>query len=57
MKNSFTTPNKLGFYGDFGGAFIPELLQRNVEELNVAFLNFYEDSQFLNERNQLLQYI
>jgi tryptophan synthase beta subunit len=54
MKNSFTTPNKLGFYGDFGGAFIPELLQRNVEELNVAFLNFYEDSQFLNERNQLL---
>ena len=54
MKNSFTTPNKLGFYGDFGGAFIPELLQRNVEELNVAFLNFHEDPQFLNERNQLL---
>ena len=32
MKNYITTPDKLGFYGTFGGAFIPELLQRNVAE-------------------------
>ena len=54
MNKSFTTPDSLGFYGEFGGAFIPELLRRNVEELNLAFLNFYEDPLFKKERNDLL---
>ena len=26
-----------GFYGEFGGAFIPEMLRKNVEELKNAF--------------------
>ena len=26
--------NDYGFYGDFGGAYIPEMLHSNIEELN-----------------------
>ena len=30
-------PDEMGFYGEFGGAFVPELLRPNVEELALAF--------------------
>ena len=32
------TVDKLGFYGDFGGAFIPEILHRCVSDLQEAYL-------------------
>ncbi len=32
MKISYNV-NKNGFYGDFGGAFIPEMMHANIEEL------------------------
>ena len=32
QKGTYKQPNIFGYYGDFGGAYIPEMLHRNVEE-------------------------
>jgi phosphoribosylanthranilate isomerase len=48
-------PDSDGFYGDFGGAFIPELLRPNVEELKNAFYHYRNDPEFLQEFHQLLR--
>ncbi|XWW47772.1 tryptophan synthase subunit beta [Fibrella sp. USSR17] len=43
-----------GFYGHFGGAFIPEMLYPNVEELRQNYLNIIADPSFQAEFWQLL---
>lgn len=48
-------PNATGFYGDFGGAFIPELLHRNVEELQNSYLQIMSDTVFKEEYDLLLK--
>lgn len=47
-------PDQNGFYGTFGGSFIPEMLYPNVKELQDAYLGILEDPDFQNEFNQLL---
>ncbi len=42
-------PDEMGFYGDFGGAFVPELLRPNVEELAEAFNRLKDDPSFNDE--------
>ena len=37
---------KRGYYGDFGGQFIPEMLRRNFEELEKAFNEAWADEAF-----------
>ncbi len=37
QKNNPVIPDELGFYGEFGGAYIPELLRPAIEELDHAF--------------------
>ena len=44
-----------GYYGDFGGAFIPEMLYPNVEELRSKYLQIMEEPSFIEEFNQLLK--
>lgn len=44
-----------GFYGEFGGAYIPEILYDNVENLKNAYLEILEDPQFKKEYNDLLR--
>lgn len=44
-----------GYYGKFGGAFIPEMLYPNVEELRVNYLKIIEDKEFQKEFHELLQ--
>ena len=44
-----------GYYGDFGGAFIPEMLYPNVEELRENYLKIMEDPSFQAEFNALLK--
>ena len=44
-----------GYYGDFGGAFIPELLHANVEELKQNYLNILNSSEFQEEFKALLR--
>ena len=44
-----------GFYGDFGGAFIPEMLYPNVEELRLRYLDIMYDPEFQREFHALLR--
>ena len=55
MKNSFKTPDEHGYYGEFGGAFIPEMLYPNVEELRTQYLQIMEDPSFQKEYADLLR--
>ncbi len=47
--------NGKGFYGEFGGAYIPELLFHNVEELRKKYLGIINEKGFQNEFQQLLR--
>lgn len=47
--------NEKGYYGDFGGAYIPEMLYPNVEELRQKYLEIMKEEEFKQEFNQLLQ--
>jgi tryptophan synthase beta chain len=44
-----------GYYGDFGGAFIPEMLYPNVEELRENYLKIMGDPSFQAEFHALLK--
>lgn len=44
-----------GYYGDFGGAYVPEMLYPNVEELRERYLSIIESDSFKNELNDLLK--
>ncbi|QSE96158.1 tryptophan synthase subunit beta [Fulvivirga lutea] len=47
-----------GYYGNFGGAFIPEMLYPNVEELRTKYLDIIGDADFQDEFQDLLkQYV
>ena len=44
-----------GYYGEFGGAYIPEMLYPNVEELRRNYLKIMTEPPFQEEFNQLLR--
>jgi len=44
-----------GYYGPFGGAYIPEMLYPNVEELQIQYLQIMDDPSFKEEFEQLLK--
>lgn len=46
--------NDKGYYGPFGGAYIPEMLYPNVEELQSRYLQIMEEPSFKEEFEQLL---
>lgn len=47
--------NNEGFYGEFGGAFIPEMLYPNVEELRQQYLDIIATAEFQEAFHQLLK--
>lgn len=47
--------NQEGFYGEFGGAFVPEVLQQCITELKEAYSRVLESDDFKEEFNQLLR--
>ena len=47
-------PNARGYYGDYGGKFVPETLVAPVEELQAAYLEARKDEAFLAEFDRLL---
>ncbi len=47
--------NEKGYYGDFGGAYIPEMLYPNVEELRQNYLKIIAEEDFQKEFHQLLK--
>jgi len=54
-KGTYKQPNIFGYYGNFGGAYIPEMLHRNVEELQSSYLNIMYESSFQQEFQHLLK--
>ena len=44
-----------GFYGEFGGAYIPEILYKTVENLKEAYLPIIESAEFKKEFHSLLK--
>ena len=46
--------NNKGFYGEFGGAYIPELLRKNIDELEKVYLDILESEDFKSEYARLL---
>lgn len=47
--------DKKGYYGEFGGAYIPEMLYPNVEELQQQYMQVISDPVFQQEFEQLLK--
>lgn len=51
----YRNPDTYGYYGDFGGAFIPEMLYPNVKELQDNYLQIIDSEDFKKEFNDLLK--
>ena len=51
----YTDPDQQGYYGKFGGAYIPEMLHRNVEELRSSYLQVINEPSFQQEFRGLLK--
>ncbi|MEO6404457.1 MAG: tryptophan synthase subunit beta [Ferruginibacter sp.] len=56
MKKNIThtNPDKHGYYGEFGGAYIPEMLHKNVVELQERYLQIIHTKKFKKEMDALL---
>ena len=54
VKETYQHPDEFGYYGKFGGAYIPEMLHRNVEELKNRYLEIMNEASFQKEFQQLL---
>ncbi|HEY2650034.1 MAG TPA: tryptophan synthase subunit beta [Puia sp.] len=52
---TYQQPSEQGYYGEFGGAFIPEMLYGNVEDLRSRYLSIINDSVFRAEFELLLK--
>ncbi len=51
----FSRPTAQGYYGKFGGAYIPEMLHRNVEALKSRYLEIIYEAGFQKEFHALLK--
>ena len=49
------TVNEQGYYGQFGGAYIPEMLHPNIEQLRNSYIEISESEAFQKEFRQLLK--
>ncbi len=47
--------NEKGYYGEFGGAWIPEMMYTNINELRQRYLEIIESPEFKKEFDQLLK--
>lgn len=54
IKSKFH-PDENGYFGQFGGAFIPELLHPNVKELADNYIQIIESEEFQEEYKALLK--
>jgi tryptophan synthase beta chain len=53
--NEIFSVDENGYYGDFGGAYIPEMLHQNVENLKNNYLKIIGEKKFQEEFNALLK--
>src|SRR5580704_4472623 len=54
-RGTYKQPNIFGYYGKFGGAYIPEMLYPNVEELKNRYIEISHETGFQKEFHQLLK--
>lgn len=54
MNETFSV-NQKGYYGEFGGAFIPEMLRYNIESLRAVYHDVIESEAFQGEFSSLLK--
>jgi len=54
-NQTYQRPSENGYYGEFGGAFIPEMLFGNVEELRLRYLEIMNEPAFRSEFELLLK--
>ena len=52
---TYKQPDEQGYYGNFGGAFIPEMLYPNVKELQDRYLSIMQEEEFQREFRHLLK--
>ena len=55
VESTFRNPDAMGYYGKFGGAYIPEMLHRNVEELRTRYMEIIYAESFQKEFKYLLK--
>lgn len=55
LKAGLYKVSPLGYYGEFGGAFIPEMLYPNVEELAEKYVDIIQEDAFQKEFRRLLR--
>jgi tryptophan synthase beta chain len=55
VDENYQNPTAEGYYGDFGGAYIPEMLYSNVETLKTQYLQIMQDPIFQAEFQALLK--
>ena len=53
-RRDLNSVNERGFYGEFGGAFVPEILHRCVTELQDTYSEVLESESFQQEFRSLL---
>ena len=53
--NDSTQPDSKGYFGAFGGQYVPEAALPILHDLSVAFKKYATDPDFINEFNELLQ--
>ena len=46
MKNKYSEPNSEGFFGNYGGKFVPETLMEALDELEKCYEDIKSDSEF-----------
>jgi len=51
----FNQPDENGYYGQFGGAYVPEMLHNNVEDLKENYLRIIHEESFKKEFDALLK--
>lgn len=48
-------PDERGYYGEYGGAYIPEMMYPNIKELREKYLRIMEDGDFRKKLSSLLK--
>lgn len=54
VKTTYNQPNARGYFGDYGGKFVPEILIPVVQELEAEYLKAKDDPEFLKQYHDLL---
>ena len=55
MSKRVFTVDLEGFYGSFGGAFVPEMLHANIDNLSKQYVGLIEEKKFQNDFQALLK--